>query len=187
MLRNVLLALLLAGCAAEGTPRFHATALESPAPAPDFALTSHAGTPAKLSDFQGRPVLLFFGFTHCPDVCPLTLTRLGRVLESLGSRGERVQILLVTVDPDRDTPAALADYVRKFGPQVTGFTGPADALARVRADYGAHTQRGGGMHPGISHSDAVYGIDREGKLRVVIAPDAPEEQIRDDVRTLLRL
>ena len=186
MLKHVLLLLLLAGCAAEGAPRFHGTTLENPAPAPSFALTAHTGAPANLYNFRGQPVLLFFGFTHCPDVCPLTLTRLSRVLEAVGPRGDRVHVLLVTVDPARDTPAVLADYVRRFGPQVTGLTGNPEALAGVRNAYGVHTQHGG-MHPGISHTDAIYGIDRQGNLRVVIAPDAPEEQMRDDVRTLLRL
>ena len=109
----------------------------------------------------------------------------------MGSRGDDVRVLLVSVDPERDTPAVLADYVKRFGPQVTGLTGDAEVLRRMRAQYGAYAEHGGGHgageHADVMHTNAVYGIDRAGKLRVLIAPDGPEEQMRDDIRTLARL
>ena len=183
-----LIAALLAGCAPEGPPRFHGTTLDDAPPAPDFNLTDHTGKAASLADYRGEPVLLFFGFTHCPDVCPLTLDRLARTLEELGPRARDVRVLLVSVDPARDTPPVLAQYVRGFGERVAGLTGTPEALQQVRSAYNAHaepTVHDG--HPGMMHTDAVYGIDREGRLRVLMAPDAPEEQFRDDLRTLLRL
>lgn len=180
-------ATLLAACGRLGEPRFHGTTYDDAPPAANFTLIDHTGSPSSLADHRGQPVLLFFGFTHCPDVCPLTLDRLSRVLKSMGRRGDPVQVLLVTVDPQRDTAPVLADYVRRFGPQVTGLTGEADALKQIRAKYGAYAEHGGNEHADVMHTNAVYGIDRAGKLRVLIAPDAPEEQIREDVTTLLQL
>lgn len=185
---------------------FHGTAFAEAGPAPAFTLTDHTGGARSLADFSGRPVLLFFGFTHCPDVCPLALQRLVRARESLGRRGRDIEILLVTVDPARDSPAVLADYVARFGPGVTGLTAETPTLEAVLRDYGAyavpaaaapdhaaagHAAAGHGSHaagPGqtLAHSDAVYGIDRAGRLRVLIAPDAPETQLRDDVAALAR-
>jgi protein SCO1 len=223
-------------------PAFHGTTYEELAPAAEFSLTDHRGRPATLASFRGRPVLLFFGYTHCPDVCPLTLTKLNGVLNDLGSRAEDVRIVLVTVDPARDTPAVLADYVRRFGPRVTGLTGDSAAVARAMAGYGAyvlppeitkavggHEARGpsasgdsGESHasaeshgassdasnasksadaestshaahapakaaPVVGHSGVIYGIDRDGNLRVVISEGAPREQVAADVRTLAGL
>jgi protein SCO1/2 len=184
-----LLVLLRTGVAG-GAPVFHGTAYEPPEPAPPFTLVGHTGRSASLSDYQGRPVLLFFGFVNCPDVCPLTLTRLDRALETLGRRAEDVQILLVTVDPERDTPEALAEYVRAFGARIDGLTGDPETLARIRADYGAYAEAnagGGDHHPQVVHTSAVFGIDRAGQLRVLLHADRPEEQLRDDLRTLLSL
>jgi protein SCO1/2 len=182
---------LLASCGQFGEPRFHGTAYPDAPPAASFTLTDHNGQSRSLADLRGQPVLLFFGFTHCPDVCPLTLARLSRVLQSMGSRGEQVRVLLVSVDPERDTPPVLARYVSQFGPQVTGLTGEADVLRQMRTQYGAYAEHGGGHgageHTDVMHTNAVYGIDRAGKLRVLIAPDGPEEQMRDDIRTLLRI
>jgi protein SCO1/2 len=182
-----LTSVLLASCGQLGAPRFHGTEYDGAPQAADFTLTDHTGNRVNLTELRGQPVLLFFGFTHCPDVCPLTLARLSRVLQSMGSRGNDVRVLLVTVDPARDTPPVLANYVRPFGPQVTGLTGEAEALRQIRAQYGAYAEHGGGEHVDVMHTNAVYGIDRAGRLRVLIAPDGPEEQMRDDIRTLLRL
>lgn len=173
---------------------FHGTAYNPPAPAPTLSLTDHTGQPAALSDYRGTPVLLFFGFTNCPDVCPLTLSKLGRVTSALGRDSADVRIVLVTVDPARDTPETLARYVRRFGPRVTGLTGDAETLRQVQAAYGVYAGRPaadaahtGMAHQEMAHTDAVYGIDRQGQIRVLMHPDAPEEQIRDDIRTLLAL
>lgn len=184
----VLLAALRFG--ADGPPTFHGTAYEPPEHAPAFTLVDHTGRSTSLSDYHGRPVLLFFGFVNCPDVCPLTLTRLSRSLEDLGRRGEEAQVLLITVDPERDTPEALAEYVRGFGTRIDGLTGDPETLARIRADYGAYAEANaaaGEHHPQVIHTSAVFGIDRAGRLRVLLHADRPEDQLRDDLRTLLSL
>ena len=198
-------ALIVAAAVAYGAwsatpgPRFHGTTYEEVSAAPDFRLVDHDGRPVTLASYRGHPVLLFFGFTHCPDVCPLTMSRLSRVVRDLGGRAEEVRVLLVTVDPARDTPAAMKAYVERFGAFATGLTGDPAAVARAMAGYGAHIlpppPNVPGAHaahapakPGaIPHTAVVYGIDREGRLRVVISDAASEEETRDDVRTLARL
>lgn len=188
-------------------PRFHGTTYTEVAPAAEFALTDHDGRPVSLGSYRGSPVLLFFGYTHCPDVCPLTLDRLTRAIHAIGRDARDVRVLLVTLDPARDTPAALKAYATRFGPAVVGLTGDSAALAKARAGYGAyiakapaqstagHAHGGHGAAPAASaapatrtvHSSVVYGIDRRGNLQVVITDGAPVEQITDDVRTLSRL
>ena len=177
---------------------FHGTTYDDSGPAPAFALVDHDGRAATLESFRGHPVLLFFGYTHCPDVCPLTMARLQRSVRAAGRAGKDVRILLVTNDPKRDTPPVLKSYVSKFGPQAVGLTGDSASVARAMAGYGAYTmpaapaaahEHGGApAKPAmISHSAVVYGIDREGRLRVVITEGAKQEWMDDDVRTLARL
>ncbi|HEX2076748.1 MAG TPA: SCO family protein [Longimicrobium sp.] len=185
-------------------PRFHGTTYTEVAPAAEFALVDHDGRPVSLQSYRGAPVLLFFGYTHCPDVCPLTLDRLTRALKSVGGRARDVRILLVTLDPARDTPAALKAYASRFGPAVTGLTGDSAALAKAWAGYGAYVttaaarpaSAAGHAHAADQpvptatktvHSSVVYGIDRRGNLQVVISDTATPEQVADDVRTLARL
>lgn len=166
-------------------PTFHGTTYDEVTPAAPFTLTDHTGRRVTLDDYRGKVVLLFFGFTHCPDVCPLTLSKLARVLDGLGRRAEDVQVLLVTVDPARDTPAALGEYVERFTPRAAGLTGDSASLARAYEGYGVYSMAGG--HHGMTHSSVVYGIDRRGRLVVVIPPEATDEAVRDDVRALLSL
>ena len=176
-----------------GAPSFHGTTYDDVSPAPAFALVDHDGRPATLDTFRGHPVLLFFGYTRCPDICPLTLARLQRAVRGAGRRGRNVRILLVSNDPGRDTPPVLRSYVSKFGPQVVGLTGDSASTARAMAGYGAYTMAPAAAHARpakgamISHSSVVYGIDREGRLRVVITEGARQEWLDDDVRTLARL
>jgi protein SCO1/2 len=186
-----------------GSAAFHGTTYEELELAPDFALVDHDGRPVTLESYRGRPVLLFFGYTHCPDVCPLTLTRLQRSVRALGSRGEDIRILLVTNDPRRDTPPVLREYVSRFGPQAVGLTGDSAAIARAMAGYGAYTAppnasaaapadpHAHGSHAArpamLAHSSVVYGIDREGRLQVVFSEGAKQEWVDDDVRRLARL
>lgn len=166
-------------------PTFHGTTYDEVTPAPPFALVDHTGRRVTLDDYRGKVVLLFFGFTHCPDVCPLTLSKLARVTDGLGRRADDVQVLLATVDPARDTPAVLAEYVKRFTPRAAGLTGDSASLARAYKGYGVYSMQGG--HHGMTHSSVVYGIDRRGRLVVVIPPEAGDEAVRDDVRALLSL
>jgi protein SCO1/2 len=186
-------------------PRFHGTTYTEVLPAGEFSLTDHDGRPVSLRSYRGAPVLLFFGYTHCPDVCPLTLDKLTRALRTAGGRAEDVRILLVTLDPARDTPAALKAYASRFGPAVVGVTGDSAGLAKARQGYGAYITQvpaqpasAHGAHASpppaeiaaamkTVHAGAVYGIDRRGNLQVVISDGATPEQVVDDVRTLARL
>jgi protein SCO1 len=118
-------------------PSFHGTYLGPDMPAPDFTLDSADGR-VSLSDFRGQAVLMFFGYTQCPDVCPFTMAKLRLALETLGDRSDRVQVLLITVDPDLDTPDRLRDYVRAFNPSFLGLTGSRPALEEITRAYGVY-------------------------------------------------
>jgi protein SCO1 len=202
----VMVALVIAAAFAAAprpAPRFHGTTYTQVLPAAEFALTDHDGRPVSLRSYRGAPVLLFFGYTHCPDVCPLTLDKLTRALRTAGGATKDVRILLVTLDPARDTPAALKAYASRFGPAVVGLTGDSAGLAKARQGYGAYitqapaqpvTHAHGAHAPPPAaatlktvHPGAVYGIDRHGNLQVVISDAATPEQVVDDVRTLARL
>ena len=167
--------------------RFHGTAYEPPAPAPEFFLVEHTGQRLRLSDLRGKSVLLFFGYTTCPDVCPLTLANLRRAIDEIGAGPEKVRVVMITVDPDNDTMEALAAYVARFGPGVSGLTGSPDALDALYGAYGVHVSPpsdGMGM---MAHTPVVFGIDGAGQIRVLLHPTDPESGLADDIRSLLRL
>lgn len=191
LLALVVTALLTAALlrARSASPEFNGTVYDPPQPAADFTLTDHTGAQLRLSDLRGTPVLLFFGYTHCPDVCPLTLATLRRSLEAVDAGPEDVRVLLVSVDPERDTPEVLARYVARFGPWVSGLTGTADTLSRVRAAYGVHAEPGGGSggHAEMMHTSAVFGIDSRGLIRVLLRPESASDELESDVAALLEL
>lgn len=186
-------------------PAFHGTTYTEVAPAAQFSLVDHDGKPVSLDTYRGHPVLLFFGYTKCPDVCPTTLHKLTTAIRQAGGGAGDIRVLLITVDPANDTPAVLRKYTGNFGPAVVGLTGDSAALAVARQGYGAYVETaaaakpspaaGHGEHAGHApaspamtvHSGVVYGIDRRGNLQVVISDTATPEQVADDVRTLARL
>jgi protein SCO1/2 len=180
-------------------PAFHGTTYTEVAPAAQFSLVNHDGRRVSLDSYRGKPVLLFFGYTQCPDVCPTTLSKLTRAMKDAGGDAEDIQVLLITLDPANDTPGTLKKYTGHFGPAVVGLTGDSAALAVARQGYGAFAETraapaaGHGEHAGhaaaprLVHPAAVYGIDRRGNLQVVISDSATPEQVRDDVRTLAGL
>ena len=133
LLSILILALLLAGCDKLGTkpPSFQNTDLTGLDYAQDFALTDHTGKPRSLADFKGKVVVMFFGYTQCPDVCPTTMAEMAGVMKELGPQADQVQVLFVTVDPERDTQALLAQYVPAFDPHFLGLYGDAAATAKV--------------------------------------------------------
>ena len=172
-----------------GPVSFHGTAYEPPEPAPQFALVDHDGARTLTDDFRGRPLLLFFGYTSCPDVCPLTLTNLQRTLAEIGADEGDVNIAMVTVDPARDSYEVLGRYVTRFGPNVTGLTGGEDALKSLYSAYGVYAQPAPGEHDHaeVMHPEVVFGIDSDGRLRVLLHPSDPSSNLEADLRTLLRL
>jgi protein SCO1/2 len=168
-----------------GVPRFSGTTYADTPPAPDFRLTDHTGTSVSLSDFRGRAALLFFGYTRCPDVCPMTLSALSRVVQDAAVGEDQLAILFVSVDPDQDTPDRLAQYVRTFRAPIVGLTGDALSLQNLLREYGVYAEPSRNGDVTITHSTQVFGIDAVGRLRVLIHGDSPPDRIRGDLMALL--
>lgn len=155
----------------------------------DFHLTDQNGKPRSLSDFKGKVVLLYFGYTHCPDVCPTTLATLARMRKSLGPDAGRVQVLFVTVDPARDTPQRLAQYLAAFDPTFVGLWGNEATIAQTaKAFKVAHEvhRDAQGNETEVDHSSGVYAFDPKGRLRLYINQGEPATDIAHDVRLLLK-
>jgi protein SCO1 len=168
---------------------FHGTEYPDSPLAPDFALIDHRGEAATLSAQRGRAVLLFFGYSRCPDVCPLTLSRLSRVLRDAGIGPDRLRVLLVTVDPEFDAPQILAQYIEPFGPSFEAITGTRQQIDAVLAEYGVFAEAGHG-HDGsstLAHTSVVFAVDSTGRLRALIHPEEAAEIVTADIQTLLRL
>jgi len=179
------LALLAAGC--DGGPKFKSTDITGAEYGKALDLTDHNGKPRHLEDFRGKAVVVFFGFTHCPDVCPTTLAEMSQVVKSLGPDGDRVQVLLVTVDPERDTREALAKYVTAFDPRFLGMYGDLEATRRVAKDFKVYFEkRKTGDSYSVDHSAQSYVIDPQGRLRLFVRHDRISSDLPDDLKTLLR-
>lgn len=187
----VALCLALSSCAAARTQSFTGTALPA-AQAPDFTLTDDSGAPWTLGAQRGKVVALFFGYTHCPDTCPLTLAKLTAAAREQGDRTSMILIAFVTVDPRRDTPAVLHRYVRAFsGAPIVALTGTQAQVQRVERDYHVWAQPIPGAHHGAdqydeAHSSVTYLIDREGSLRVVHNDDDAMADFSADFAALTR-
>jgi protein SCO1 len=175
----------LAGCAPE---TFHATDITGAGFARTLELTGHDGKPRSLADFRGKVVVVFFGFTHCPDVCPGTLAKLAEVSRRLGSAADRMQVLFVTVDPERDTHEVLSRYVPAFDPHFVGLTGDAAAIARTAKEFKVVYQKQPGKTPDtytVDHSAGTFVFDPEGRVRLFVRHDQPVEDLVQDIRLLL--
>ena len=179
---------LLWGC--ESKPVFNAldiTGIEGYGT--DFRLTDHTGKARTLADFRGKVVVVFFGFTHCPDVCPTTLSDLRKAAQLLGADAERLQVLFVTVDPKRDTPELLAKYVPAFNPAFLGLYGDADATTKVAKDFKIFYQLQPGSTPEsytVAHTAASLVFDPQGRLRLFINYGMEAEKMAADIKLLLK-
>lgn len=154
----------------------------------DFHLTDHTGKPRALADFRGKVVVIFFGYTQCPEECPTTLWRLAAAMQKLGPDAARVQVLLVTVDPERDTPQVLSQYVPAFDPTFLGLYGDAAATAEVAKEFKVLYQKQSGPTPGtysMDHSTGTFIFDREGRLRVYESYAQGPDALAHDIRALL--
>ncbi len=176
--------------AAVPTPQIEGiTAIVPPDPLPDFTLTGLDGEPASLSDFAGRYLILFFGYTHCPDFCPLTLAEYVQVKRQLGDDASRFAFLFVSVDGERDTPAALANYVRRFDPDFYGMTGDEAAIRALGQPYGLYftlnKESDDDTDYTVDHSTLSYVIDPEQRLHAVISFSTEPAVITDYLRSLV--
>ena len=191
-----LLAFLLIGIVAAGVflfskpDNFRGTTYAEPYPdAPEIELTRAAGANFQLSDMRRKVVALFFGYTSCPDICPTTMAELRQALEELGPQADQVQVLFVTVDPQRDTPERVQEYVDHFNPDFIGLSGSEPELAKVWSDYGVFRQVVDGSSAAgylVDHTARVTLIDQQGNLRVSFPFDTPVEDVVHDLNLLLR-
>jgi protein SCO1 len=176
---------LLAGC--DGAQKFRSTDITGVDYGKTLELADTSGRVRHLEDFRGKVVVVFFGFTHCPDVCPTTLADIATAVKSLGPEGERVQALFISVDPERDTPADLERYVKAFDPRFIALRGDPAATQRVAKDFKIFFEkRKQGDTYTVDHSSQSYVIDPQGRLRLLVRPDRLAADLPDDLRTLLR-
>ena len=183
----VFAAFALAGCGGSG-PAFRNTDITGADYGRDFALTDHTGKTRTLADFRGKAVVMFFGYTRCPDVCPTTLAELKAVKEQLGEDGKRLQVLFVTVDPERDTQKLLASYVPAFDPSFLGLYGDSAATAKVAKDFRVFYQKSPGKTPDgytVDHTAGSYVFDMQGRLRLFVKHSQSIESIAADVKRLI--
>ncbi len=186
---GVLLAGLAAGVYFFRPHTFHGTVIQSPETSYDFTLTSANGD-VSLSDYKGKLVLIYFGYTYCPDVCPATLANVGQALRTIGeSKAEDVQLIMISLDPERDTPEKLAEYVDHFYPSFVGITGTQEKIDEVASLYGIYYEKRDGSDATnylIDHTATLLVIDREGYLKLVFPFGVTVEEIADDLKYMLR-
>ena len=194
-MKRGLFALALALCVAlpackpaSAPPAFQATDITGAAFARDFRLTDHNGQVRTLADFRGKAVAVFFGYTHCPDVCPTTLADFAAALKMLGPQATSVQVIFVTVDPARDTPAMLRQFVPAFNPTFLGMYTDAVSLQALAKEYKVVFQKTAQKGPDdylIDHSAGTYVYDPQGRLRLLMPYGSPPEAIASDLKSLL--
>jgi protein SCO1/2 len=188
MARWIILALALLLGACDSKPQFASTDISGADYARDFALTDHTGKPRTMADFRGRAVVVFFGYTQCPDVCPTTLSGMTEVMKLFGEDANKVQVLFVTVDPERDTPQLLAQYVPAFHPSFIGLYGDPQTIAKTAQAFRVFYQKQPGSTPGtytVDHTAGSYVFDPQGRLRLYVKHGEKPELIAGDLKQLL--
>jgi protein SCO1/2 len=169
--------------------RYHGFALEPTRPVADFTLIGPNNQPVKLSDFRGKLTVLYFGYTFCPDVCPTTLAELAQGLKRMGRQADKVQVAMITVDPERDTPELLAQYMAHFDARFIGLSGTAEQIAAAATPLGIYYERHEGTAATgylVDHTATVAVIDQNGYLRLVFPYGTPGEDIASDLAQLLK-
>lgn len=198
MLALVLLITAIDGIAADNVAVDKVTAtntalksgvFDPPRMAPDFSLPSSLDNQFTLSEQRGKLLVLGFGFSHCPNVCPMTLANLAQTYKNLGALADQVQVVYMTVDPERDTPARLREYLANFNSHFIGVTGSAEELAALRQSYGIiakkEVHKNGGTYE-VHHSSYIYLIDRDGLLRALVPFGKSADDITHDIKILLQ-
>lgn len=189
--RVMLIIALASGLSACGPYIFRSGALiEPPNPAADFTLNTSEGQPFQLSQQRNKLILMFFGFTNCPDVCPTTLADMKAVRERLGTDAEKTQFVMITVDPDRDTPERMTRYVKAFDPSFIGLVGSQAQLDQIYKDYGVTAIRrelpDSALKYTMDHSASVYVIDKNMQWRAQLSYGSAIDDLVSDIRYLLR-
>ncbi|MDE2139553.1 MAG: SCO family protein [Gammaproteobacteria bacterium] len=186
---SVLTAALALLVACQAQPQWQLTNVSGHLPDLRFNLTDDLGQPVTAAAYRGKVTMLYFGYTHCPDVCPLTLAHMHQMMQKLGTAADGVQFLFVSVDPERDTPAVLRQYVGAFDPHIVGLTGTQDQIAALAKRYRAFYQRETPKTPAgnyeVSHSSAIYIFDHDGHARLLETPGDPQTTVVHDLKLLL--
>jgi protein SCO1 len=173
----------------QSKPQFSSIDLTGADYAKDFQLADQNGQARSLKDFPGKVVVLFFGYTQCPDVCPTTMTELAQVRQQLGPDGDKVQVLFVTVDPERDTPSVLKGYMANFDPTFLALRGTPEQLAAMAKDYKVYYKKVEGKTPtsySMDHSAASYVYDQQGRLRLYTRNGTGPQALASDIRLLMK-
>ncbi len=181
----LILLLLLAGC--QVPHEFAGTELSPPVPIADIDLESAAG-PVSLFDFKGNYTLVYFGYTFCPDICPTTLNMFKQVKEQLGKNADELEVVMITVDPDRDSPEALAEYVGHFDASFTGLSGDKATIDQVGRPFGLYYEKQEGSEATgylVDHTASFYLLDPEGNIAVIYPHGTLPEDVANDLEYLI--
>ena len=181
----LLVCLVLAYCT---KPEFNNIDISGADYARDFALTDVGGARRTLADYRGKAVVVFFGYTHCPDVCPTTLAQLAQARRLLGADADRVQVLFVTLDPDRDTPQLLSRYVPAFDPSFVGLTGNQQQITAAAREFRVLFEKVAGSTPDsytLDHTSGSFVFDPKGHVRLYVPAQATADKIASDLKRLL--
>ena len=177
---------LLSSCSNSQDYKFNGSDMTSYELDPSFELTSHKGDLKTVGDFKGYVVALFFGFTHCPDVCPTSMQELKLIKKNLGQQGKDFQVLFVTLDPERDSQSLLKQYVPSFDASFIGLTGTKDQIKKIAQQYKIfHQKVGDGKSYTIDHSSAIYLLDKDGMIRVRYPYGSSVKGMIEDIKHLI--
>ncbi|HVW63820.1 MAG TPA: SCO family protein [Nitrosospira sp.] len=179
----------LAGCGNTANPTFLSTDITNASFGRELKLPGPTGEIRTLADFKGKVVALFFGYTQCPDICPATMSKLTGALQKLGADAARVQVLFVTLDPERDTPSVLQKYLSAFNPAFIGLSGDAKATREVANEFKIVYQKAAGNTPDheiMEHSAGTYLFDPQGRLRLYVSSEKGEDVFVHDIAGLLK-
>lgn len=188
MLRHLCLLAVVALVTGCSPPTFNNIDITGAAFGRDFSLTDQNGARRTLADYRGKLVAVFFGYTQCPDVCPTTLADLMQVKKKLGTDGDRLQVIFITVDPQRDTPQVLRQYLGGFDPTFVGLYGTDEEIARTAKEFKVFYQKVPGKTPtsySMDHTAGTYIFDRDGHLRLFVKYGASIDPLVDDLKKLL--